>query len=110
MSWTVGPNVLNAVGSFSVPGKLKVTWHTFTLLPLISLDDGISILYFSEGMDGSDKYYLNTTERMTSHIKHFVDVHDEWVGNFIPTVEDVVWMSSNTMNSGKSHSCVFYMC
>lgn len=58
------------------------------------------ILSPSEGMTSEDKHMLSVPERLKSHLKHFVEVHDEWFGNFIPTVEDVSWMNANTMNSG----------
>lgn len=54
----------------------------------------------SEDLDASNKYHLNRHEAMRQHIHHFNAVHDEYMGKFIPTREDVVWMTEYTMMSG----------
>jgi len=58
------------------------------------------ILSPSEGTDQSGKYYMTPQERFKSHIEHFTSAHDEYLGKYIPTVEEVSWMSCNTMNGG----------
>ena len=54
----------------------------------------------SEGTDVSNKFHLNRHEAMKQHIHHFNQVHDEFMGKFVPTREDVVWMTEYTMMSG----------
>lgn len=43
----------------------------------------------SKGMDASNKYYLEREHLLPEHIRFFMEVHDKYLGNFIPTRDDV---------------------
>lgn len=58
------------------------------------------ILSPSKGSDASNKYFLERGELMKEHIRHFIGVHDEFLGSFVPTREEVLWMSEGTMYQG----------
>jgi hypothetical protein len=52
------------------------------------------------GMDMSDKFYWDREKQLNQHVKTFVDVHKPFMGKFIPTRDDVLWMTENSMISG----------
>eukprot|EP01096_Ripella_sp_DP13-Kostka_P008124 TRINITY_DN301_c0_g2_i3.p1 TRINITY_DN301_c0_g2~~TRINITY_DN301_c0_g2_i3.p1 ORF type:complete len:1349 (-),score=671.96 TRINITY_DN301_c0_g2_i3:116-4162(-) len=54
----------------------------------------------TEDVDLHDKYNWDRHQLTKTHVKHFIDVHMEFVGKFNPTREDVAWMSENSMISG----------
>jgi acyl-CoA oxidase len=58
------------------------------------------ILSPSEGTDASDRFYLDRSELIKLHLKLFLHVHEQFMGTFIPTREEVGWMSEYSMLSG----------
>jgi hypothetical protein len=53
----------------------------------------------TEGEDVSGKYYWTRAQYMSEHLTRFMAVHDKFLG-YVPTREEVVWMSDNSMLSG----------
>jgi len=81
---------------------------TFDVERLINVLDGGAertarrrfIISPSEGTDASDRYYLDRHQALRKHLEHFIKVHDKFMGKFVPTREEVAWMTEYTMMSG----------
>eukprot|EP00004_Rigifila_ramosa_P015767 TRINITY_DN3684_c0_g1_i1.p1 TRINITY_DN3684_c0_g1~~TRINITY_DN3684_c0_g1_i1.p1 ORF type:complete len:761 (+),score=159.03 TRINITY_DN3684_c0_g1_i1:10-2292(+) len=51
--------------------------------------------------DLSDKYNWDRHQILKEHVRHFISgTHEPYMENFIPTREDISWMSEYSMNSG----------
>jgi len=69
-------------------GKEKTKRRRFILSPGIKIGTLV------------DKPNWERPQMMREHVKDFIAMHDPYFGTFVPTREEVTWMSQNTMNTG----------
>lgn len=59
------------------------------------------IMSMLNGKDSSGKHFYSTSaEKLKSHVKHFVEVHQPWWDSFVPTREEVGWMTDCSTQPG----------
>lgn len=57
------------------------------------------------GKDSSAKHFYSTSaEKLKSHVGHFVQVHQPWWDNFVPTREEVGWMTDCSTQPGSMNN------
>ena len=49
---------------------------------------------------GHQKYNWERPEYLKEHIRSFIEIHEDFVGKWKPTRDELVWMSEFAMNSG----------
>jgi len=58
------------------------------------------ILSPSAGKDASNKYTMTRPELLQTHLEHFLTIHDPFTTTYIPTRDEIGYMTENTMHSG----------
>lgn len=58
------------------------------------------ILSPSKGRDASGKYNMTRSELLQAHLTHFLSIHDPYTTSYVPTREEIGYMTENTMHSG----------
>ena len=60
------------------------------------------IVGMSDGMydNVEDKYNWDRATYLSEHVKGFIEIHEDFVGKWKPTRDELVWMSEYAMNSG----------
>lgn len=58
------------------------------------------ILGPSTKMNFDHKHNLSRTENLKLHVKHFYDVHKGFFAKYVPSRDEVMWMSENSMLPG----------
>lgn len=49
---------------------------------------------------GHEKYGWERPQYLKEHVKSFIEIHEDFVGKWKPTRDELVWMSEFAMNSG----------
>ena len=53
------------------------------------------------GKESSNKHFLSSSaEKLKSHVHHFIQVHQPWWDSFVPTREEVGWMTDVSTQPG----------
>ena len=68
-------------------GKKKTARRRFIISP-------------TKGQDVPDKFFWTRQESMKQHVKHFLEVHEDYWGKITPTREEGAWMSEYSMMGG----------
>ena len=57
------------------------------------------------GKDSTAKhFYSSSAEKLKSHVKHFIEVHQPWWDSFVPTREEVGWMTDVSTQAGSMNN------